>query len=288
MTPCRSALAFALCAMAGAQQADPCAAEEDPLRRVECHAARLQERAAGSGGGWHLGEETDPITDEPSAVLRTRAEEPVRNAAGNLAWPSLTLTCWRGREFLAALDAGEGLALPAGQECGDADAGPLVTYRLGSDTPVRRPWSTTGPACEDAWLDSFAGALILARALAEEDPGRVLFRWGTAGGGERTASFRLDGLAALLGRLETACGAGKPRSGVPIGRSRQRGPGGLAAGGSQLRTAGRLHPWRSAFRLQRGLQASAPGPHSPSMGKASCGHGGPIGGTAGMVALVER
>ena len=224
MTPGRSAFALALCAAAAAQHPDPCSGEADPLRRVECHAARLEARAAGSGGGWHLGEETDPITDEPSAVLRTRSEEPVRDAGGASAWPVLTLTCWRGREFLAALDAGEELALPPGQECGDPGSGPLVTYRLGSDTPVRRPWSTTGPACEDAWLDRFDGALILARALAEEDPGRVLFRYGAAGGGERTASFRLDGLAALLKRLEAACGAGRPRSGPPAGANPQDGP----------------------------------------------------------------
>ena len=47
----------------------------------------------------------------------------------------------------------------------------------------------------------------MARVLAEEDPGEVLFRYRVVpGGGVRTVRFRLEGLAALLPRAERACG----------------------------------------------------------------------------------
>ena len=51
-----------------------------------------------------------------------------------------------------------------------------------------------------------AGPLTLARALAEENPGEALFRYGpVAGGGTRTVRFGLEGLAELLPRVKAAC-----------------------------------------------------------------------------------
>ncbi len=83
-----------------------------------------------------------------------------------------------------------------------------ATYRIGSDPPAERTWSSSAPDYSDAYLGVRAGALILARALAEEDPGEVLFRYRVVPeGGVRTVRFRLEGLAALLPRVERACGA---------------------------------------------------------------------------------
>ena len=86
---CRLSL---LAATAAAQ--DPCLAFEDVAERIACYAAADAEAGSGAGSGetpgWLVGEETDPITDETSVVLRRRAEGPDRDASGSLAPPSLT------------------------------------------------------------------------------------------------------------------------------------------------------------------------------------------------------
>ena len=83
-----------------------------------------------------------------------------------------------------------------------------ATYRIGSDPPAERTWSSSAPDYSDAYLGVRVGALILARALADEDPGEVLFRYRVVpGGGVRTVRFWLEGLATLLPRVERACGA---------------------------------------------------------------------------------
>ena len=63
-----------------------------------------------------------------------------------------------------------------------------------------------GPGYRDAYLDRHDGALILAGALAEEDPGEALLRYRTASEATRTVTFGLEGLAMLLRRLRQACG----------------------------------------------------------------------------------
>ena len=199
-------LALALPAVTAAAQ-DPCLAFEDVAERIACYAAA--DSAAGSGTGetpgWLVGEETDPITDETSVVLRRRAEGPYRDAAGSLAPPSLTITCYRGREVLLSLETSETLA----EGDGAAPVGTRVTHRIGSDPPVERDWASSPPAYRDAYLDRHAGSLLLARALADGDPGAVLFRYRTVpDGGIRTVRFDLEGLAELLPRLERACGSG--------------------------------------------------------------------------------
>jgi len=128
-----------------------------------------------------------------------------RDAAAALALPSLTITCYRGREVLLSLETSETLAEGDGAE----PAGTRVTYRIGSDRPVERDWASSPPAYRDAYLDRHAASLLLARALADGDPGAVLFRYRTVlDGGIRTVRFDLEGLAELLPRLERACGSG--------------------------------------------------------------------------------
>ncbi len=121
------------------QEPDPCRAVPDPLRRIDCYADRS---VAEPRPVWRLGEETDPITDRTSVVLRRRANEP----SGRLLRPALTLVCWQGREILLSLEAGEPLA-PGGGE-GPAEVG--LTVRIGTDTPARRAWMASGPPCGSA------------------------------------------------------------------------------------------------------------------------------------------
>ena len=199
-------LALALPAATAAVQ-DPCLAFEDIAERIACYASEdFPGRAAGSGEetpGWQVGEDTDPITDETSVVLRRRAQAPHRDVDGALVLPTLTITCYRGREVLLSLEAFETVAEGEGTEPAET----RVTYRIGTDAPTDRVWSSSGPAYRDAYLDRHEGALILAAALAEEDPGEALFRYRAAGGATRTVRFGLDGLAALLPRLQQACGS---------------------------------------------------------------------------------
>ena len=203
----RSRLAAAALLALPATAQDPCLALGDVAERIACYAAEdAPARDAGEevdAPGWRVGEETDPITDETSVILRRRAEAPHRDAEGALALPSLTITCYRGREVLVSLEAGE----PVAEGEGSAPAEIHVTYRIGSDPPAERAWSSSAPDYRDAYLDRHAGALILARALVDQDPGEALFRYPAASGGMRTVRFRLDGLAALLPRVERACGA---------------------------------------------------------------------------------
>ena len=200
-------LALAVPAATAAAQ-DPCLAFEDVAERIACYAAA--DSAAGSGpgsgetSGWLVGEETDSITDETSVVLRRRAEGPYRDAADSLVLPSLTITCYRGREVLLSLETSETLA----EGDGTGPAGTRVTYRIGSDPPVERDWASSPPAYRDAYLDRHEGSLLLARALADGDLGAVLFRYRVVPeGGTRTVRFDLGGLAELLPRLERACGS---------------------------------------------------------------------------------
>ncbi len=198
-------LALALPVVTAAAQ-DPCLAFEDVAERIACYAAA--DSAAGSEigetPGWLVGEETDPITDETSVVLRRRAEGPYRDAADSLALPSLTITCYRGREVLLSLETSETLA----EGDGSGPARTRVTYRIGSDRPVERDWASSAPAYRDAYLDRHEGSMLLARVLGDGDPGVVLFRYRTVpDGGIRTVRFDLEGLAGLLPRLERACGS---------------------------------------------------------------------------------
>ena len=133
-------------------------------------------------------------------MLRRRAEAPHRDAGGALVLPRLTITCYRGREVLLSLEAGEPLAAGDGRT-----AATDVTYRIGAAAAIRSRWASSPPDYRDAYLDRHAGALILARALAEEAPGEALFRYEAAGGGTRTARFGLEGLDELLPRVERAC-----------------------------------------------------------------------------------
>ena len=121
---------------------------------------------------------------------------PHRDAEGALVLPSLTFTCYRGLDVLLSLEAGEAVAEGEGSEPSEV----RVTYRIGSDPPVEGAWSASAPNYRDAYLDLHAGALILARALAEEDPGEALFRYRTAGGETRTMRFGLERLLELLPR----------------------------------------------------------------------------------------
>lgn len=198
--------AAALLALPAAAQ-DPCLAFGDVAERIACYAAEDAPAAdppgEGEAPGWRAGEQTDPITDETSVVLRRRAEAPHRDEDGALALPSLTVTCYRGLDVLLSLEASEAVAEGAGLEASEVP----MTYRIGSDPPVEREWSSSAPDYRDAYLDSHGGALLLARALADEDPGEALFRYPAASGAMRTVRFRLDGLAALLPRVERACGA---------------------------------------------------------------------------------
>ncbi len=202
----RSRLAAAALLALPATAQDPCLALGDVAERIACYAA--EDAPARDSGeeleapGWRVGEETDPITDEKSVIVRRRAEAPHRDAEGALALPSLTVTCYRGREVLLSLETFEAVAEGAGSEPSEVP----MTYRIGSDPPVQRAWSSSAPDYRDAYLDSHGGALLLARALADEDPGEALFRYPAASGGMRTVRFRLDGLAALLPRIEQACG----------------------------------------------------------------------------------
>ena len=186
---------------------DRCLALDDVAERIVCYAA---EDASGSAevrepelATWRIGEENDPITDETSVVLRRHAEAPHRDEDGILVLPSLTLTCYRGLEVLLSLEARETLAEGTGSEPSEI----RVTYRIGTDPPTERAWSSSAPDYRDAYLDRHEGALILAGALAEEDPGEALFRYRTAGGATRTVKFGLEALATLLPRLQQACGA---------------------------------------------------------------------------------
>ena len=199
-------IALALPAVSAAAQ-DPCLAFEDVAERIACYAAADAPAQSGSETteerGWLVGEETDPITDETSVVLRRRAETPHRDAAGALVLPSLTITCYRGREVVLSLEASEILAEGGGSE----PVGTRVTYRIGSDPPVERDWSSSPPGYRDAYLDRHEGSGILARALADGDPGEALFRYRVVpGAGTRTVRFGLDGLAELLPRVERSCG----------------------------------------------------------------------------------
>ena len=190
---------------AAGQEPDPCAGESDPARRVECHAALLGS-AGEEGRKWRLGVDLDQFTDELSVILRRGAEQPVRTADGELALPSLTLTCWRGRDLLLSVETGGDIQPAGGGECAAQPAPAEVTYRIGGDPPVRSSWLTS-PPCQDVWLDRHGGSLFLARALAEGDPAPLLFRW-DAPGGPRIARFELDGLHDLLPHVERACGSG--------------------------------------------------------------------------------
>ena len=196
-------LALALPAVTAAAQ-DPCLAFEDVAERIACYAAADSAAGSGETPGWLVGEETDPITDETSVVLRRRAKGPHGDAADSLVLPSLTITCYRGREVLLSLETSETLA----EGDGAGPAGTRVTYRIGSDRPVERDWASSAPAYRDAYLDHHEGSLLLARVLADGDPGAVLFRYRTVlDGGIRTVRFDLEGLAELLPRLERACGS---------------------------------------------------------------------------------
>lgn len=186
---------------------DPCLAFEDVAERIACYAAADAPARGGDQAdktpGWLVGEETDPITDETSVVLRRRAEAPHRDAAGSLVLPSLTITCYRGREVLVSLEASETLANGDGAE----PAGIRVTYRIGPDPPVERDWASSAPGYRDAYLDRHDGSLLLARALAHGDPGEALFLYRVVRDGwTRTVRFGLEGLAALLPRVERSCG----------------------------------------------------------------------------------
>lgn len=185
--------------LAAAQEPDPCLQVADPAARVDCYAARAE---APERPGWRIGEATDPITDRTSVVLTRRAAEPVEGPEGTPLLPALTLVCYRGSGILLSLEAGEPLAARAD----GAPAEIRLTARIGTDPPTERTWTCSAPGYRGAWLDVHAGALILARALAEEDPGQALFRYRTAAGQTRTARFGLDGLARLLPRVEKACG----------------------------------------------------------------------------------
>ena len=203
---CLFALALALPAAAGSVQ-DPCLVFEDIAERIACYAAEdASARATGSGAespGWRVGEDTDPITDETSVVLRRRADAPHRDGYGTLVLPSLTITCYRGREVLLSLEAFETLAEGDGTDPAET----RITYRIGTDAPVERAWLSSSPDYRDAYLDRHLGSLILARDLAEEDPGDALFRYRTVpDGGIRTVRFGLEGLADLLPRVGQACG----------------------------------------------------------------------------------
>ncbi len=193
--------AFAMLALAAplaAQDPDPCAGIADPEQRVECY---VREQRSGPAPGWRIGEQTDPITDRDSVVLRTLAGEGFEGPGGEPLRPALTLVCYHGREVLLSLEAGEPLA----ERSDGGPAGIRVTARIGADPPSARTWTASGPEYSGAYLDAPSGALILARALAEEDPGEALFRYAAAEGATRTARFGLEGLAALLPRLERAC-----------------------------------------------------------------------------------
>ncbi len=192
-------LLFALAPLLAGQSRDPCRGLPDAQARTDC----LEDREEASGPtAWGLGEETDPITDRRSVVLRRLADAPFRGPAGRALQPALTLVCYQGREVLLSLEAGEPLATAGG----DGPHEIHLTVRIGTDPPAGRTWAASGPDRAAAWLDRHAGALILARALAAADPGEALFRYRTAAGLTRTARFGLDGLAALLPRLERACG----------------------------------------------------------------------------------
>ena len=193
--------AFAILALAAplaAQDPDPCARIEDPAERVECY---VREQQSGPVPAWRVGEQTDPITDRDSVVLRRLAEEAFEGPGGEPLRPALTLVCYHGREVLLSLEAGEPLA----ERADGGPAGIRLTARIGADPPAARTWTASGPDYEAAYLDEPSGALILARALAEEDPGEALFRYEAAAGATRTSRFGLEGLAALLPRLERAC-----------------------------------------------------------------------------------
>ncbi len=115
--------------------------------------------------------------------------------------PSLTITCYRELEVLLSLEAFERVA--DGDGSGAAET--RLTYRIGADPPAERTWASSAPDYSDAYLGVRAGALILARVLAEEDPGEALFRYRVVPGGSvRTVRIRLEGLAALLPQVERA------------------------------------------------------------------------------------
>ena len=187
---------------------DPCLVLEDVAERIACYAAEdAPARAPGideDTPGWRAGEDTDPITDETSVVLRRRAQAPHRDVDGTLVLPSLTITCYRGREVLLSLEALETLAEGDGTDPAEI----RITYRIGSDAPVERSWLSSAPDYQDAYLDQHLGSLLLAQVLAEEDPGDVLFRYRTVPDGAiRTVRFGLEGLADLLPWLQRACGS---------------------------------------------------------------------------------
>ena len=176
--------------------ADPCAAISDPLAELDCRDRELER------SGWRAGEETDPITDARSVVLRTLAEAPPRVGDGlPPPVPTLTVTCYRGREFLVSIEAGEALA----EGNADAPAEAPLTLRIGDGPPQRRVWRSTAPDYSDAYIARYDGALLLARALAAEGDGWLLARYRTASGDTRTPRFALEGLGRLLPRAEDAC-----------------------------------------------------------------------------------
>lgn len=187
---------------------DPCLAFEDIAERIACYATEdAPPPAVGGRGdtpGWRAGEDTDPITDETSVVLRRRAQAPHRDVDGVFVLPSLTITCYRGREVLLSLEAFETLAEGDGADPAET----RITYRIGTDAPVERSWLSSAPDYQDAYLDQHLGSLLLAQVLAEEDAGDVLFRYRTVPeGGIRTVRFGLEGLADLLPWLQRACGS---------------------------------------------------------------------------------
>ena len=87
--------------------------------------------------------------------------------------PSLAITCYRALEVLLRLEAYE----PVAEGDGSGATETCVTYRIGSDPSAERIWASSAPDYSDAYLGVRGGALILARALAEEGPGEVLFRY---------------------------------------------------------------------------------------------------------------
>ena len=205
--PRASLLAMAVPAAAAFAQ-DPCLAYEDIAERIACYAAEhTPARAIGPAEetpGWRIGEDTDPITDETSVVLRRRAHAPHRDVDGAFVLPSLTITCYRGREVLLSVEAFETLAEGDGTDPAEA----RITYRIGTHAPVERAWLSSPPNYRDAYLDRHRGSLLLARVLAAEDRGDALFRYrAIPDGGIRTVRFDLEGLADLLPRLERACGS---------------------------------------------------------------------------------
>ena len=216
----------------GIRQAVPdpdCPVPDSPEHReavAECTgAARRSPRdwggdEFGDSPGWRVGDETDPITDETSVILWRRAEGPHLDAEAALVLPGLAITCYRALEVLLSLEAYE----PVAEGDGSGGTETCVTYRIGSDPSAERTWASSAPDYSDAYLGVRGGALILARALAEEGPGEVVFRYRVVPGAEvRTVRFGLEGLAGCCqGSKGPAERAGKraTRRGIAVRQGR--------------------------------------------------------------------